>query len=130
MRDPSDMATMPEQRRNTTPLQRPDRFGDVVHIDIFYGSRVAIEGYRYTLWFVDILSKNIEQYPLNSLASNDLLKYLRLFRRDMGGRYPNKMMGDRNFKLIGDEFSAALEVINEYREEKDQSVITGAPAGR
>ena len=48
----------------------------------------------------------------------------------MGGRYPNKMIGDRNFKLIGVQVAAALEGINEYREEKDQSVVTGAPAGR
>ena len=48
----------------------------------------------------------------------------------MSGRYPNKMIGDRDFKLIGGHVVAALEGINEDREEKDQRVVTGAPAGR
>ena len=112
MRDPSDMATMPEQRRNTTPLQRPDRFGDVVHFDNVYGSGIAIGGYRYALWFVDRRSNNIEQYPLNSLEYDELLKALRIFRRDMGGRYPDKMIGDRDFKLIGGQVAAALDWIS------------------
>ena len=90
------------------------------------GSGEAIGGYRYALWFVDRLSKHIEKYPLKSLSSDDLLKYLRLFCRDMGGRYPNKMIVDRKFKLIGGQVAATLEGINEDTEEKDQSVVTGA----
>ena len=129
MWDPGEN-TMPKQCRNKTPLQRPERFGDVLHFDILYGSGTAIGGYRYALWFVDRRSKHIEKYPLKSLASDELLKSLCLFRRDMGGRYPNKMIGDRDFKLIGGQVVASLEGINEDREEKDQSVVTGAPAGR
>ena len=34
----------------------------------------------------------------------------------MGGRYPNKMMEDHDFKLIGGQVSAALEIINEDTE--------------
>ena len=79
MRYPGDMATMPKQRRNTTPLQRPERFGDVVHFDILYGSGTSIGGYRYALWFVDIRFKHIEQYPLNYLSSDEILKALPLF---------------------------------------------------
>ena len=67
MRDPGEMNTMPKQRRNTTPLQQPERFGDVVHFDIVYGFGTAICGYRYTLWFADRRSKHIEQYPLKYL---------------------------------------------------------------
>ena len=95
-----------------------------------YGSGTAIGGNCYDLWFVDRRYKNIEQYPLNSLASYDILKALRLFFRDMGGRYPDKMIWDRDFKLIRGQVSAALENINEDREENNQSVVTGAPAGR
>ena len=68
--------------------------------------------------FVNRRSKHIKQYPLKYLASDDIIKSLRLFHRYMGGRYPNKMMGDRNFKLIGGKFAAALKGINEDREEK------------
>ena len=101
MRDPGEMTAMPKQRRNTTPLQRPERFGDVVYFDIVYGSVTDIGGYRYALWFADRQSKHIEQYPLYSLASDELIKALHLFRNDVGGRYPDKMIGDRDFKLIG-----------------------------
>ena len=130
MRDLGDMATMPKQRRNTTPLQRPEIFGDVVHFDIVYGYGTAIVGYCFALWFVDRRYKYIEQYPLKSLASYELIKSLRLFRRVISGRYPDKMIGYHDFKIIGCQVDAALEGINEDREENDQSVVTGAPAGR
>ena len=118
MRDPFKMATMPKKHRNITSLQRPDRFGDVVYCDIVYGSGTAIGGYRYTLWFVERRSKHIEQYPLKSLAYNELLKALRLFCRGMGSRYPDKIIGYRNFKIIGGQVAVALEGINEDRDEK------------
>ena len=112
MWDPGEMATMPKQRRNTTLLQRPDLFGDVVQFDIVYGSRTAIGGYRYALWFVDRQSKHIYQYHLTYLASDELLKALRLFRRDMGGCYPDKMIVDRDFNLVGGQVATDLEGIN------------------
>ena len=130
MQDPGEMSTMPKKRRKTTPLQQPERFGDVVHLDILYRYGTAIGGYQYTLWFVDRRSKYIEQYPLKSLESDKLIKSLRLFRRDMGDRYPDKIIGDRNFNRIGGQVAADLEGINEYREEKYQSVLTGATAVR
>ena len=86
-----------------------------LHFDIVYGSGTAIGGYRYALWFVDILSKHIEQYLLKYLASDELLKALRIFWRDMGCRYPDNMIVERDFKLIGGQIAAALEGINEYR---------------
>ena len=49
MQNPGEIATMKKQCRNKTPLHRPERFGDVVQFDIFYGSGTAIGGYRYTL---------------------------------------------------------------------------------
>ena len=68
---------------------------------------------------MDRRSKHIEKYPLKYLASDDILKSLRLFRRDMGGGYTDKMIGYRDFKLIGGQVAAALEDINEETEEKD-----------
>ena len=113
MRDTGDMATIPKQWRKITPLQHPERFGYVVHFDIVYGSGTTIGGYRYAQWFVDRRSKNINQYPLKFLAPDELLKAVRLFRMDVGGRYPDKMIGDNYFKLIGDQVAADLEGINE-----------------
>ena len=130
MQDPVEIATMPKNCRKTTPLQRPELFGDVFHFDIVYGSGTAIGGYRYSLWFVDRRSNNIEKYPLKYLASNELFKVLLLFRRYMDGRYPDKIIGDHDFKLIGGQVAADLEGINESRKEKDQSVVNGPPEGR
>ena len=65
------------------------------------------------MWFMDRRSKHIKQYPFKSLASDNILKAICLFRRYMGGRYPNKMIGDRDSKLIGGQIDAALEGINE-----------------
>ena len=48
----------------------------------------------------------------------------------MCGRYPDKMIGDCDFKIIGGQVTAELEGINEDREDKNQRVVTGAPAGR
>ena len=79
---------------------------------------------------MDRRSKHIDKYPLKSLASDELLKALCLFLRDMVGRHPDKIIGDHDFKLIGGQVTAALEGINEYREEKYRSVVTGAPEGR
>ena len=129
MRYPGDMSTMPKKCRNKIPLQRPDRFGDVIHFDIVYGSRTSIGGYHYVLWFVDRHSKHIEQYPIKYLASDELLKAMSLFRRDMGGCYPDKIIGDRDFKLIGGQVATSLKGINEDTEEKDQSVVTGSTEG-
>ena len=113
MWDPGKMATMPKQCRNTTPLQPPKRFGDIFHFDIVYGSGTAIGGYRYALWLMDRRSKHIEQYPLKFLVSGEFLKSLRLFCRDMGDRYPSKMIGGRDIRLIGGQVAANLEGINE-----------------
>ena len=48
----------------------------------------------------------------------------------MGGRFPNKMIVDRKFKLVGGQVAVALEGINEDIEEKDQSVVTSSSAFR
>ena len=96
MWDPGEMTTMPKQCHNITPLQRTERFGDLVQFDIVYGYGKSIGGYRYALWFVNRRSKYIEQYPLNYLAYDELLKALRLFQRDMGGRYPDNMTATSN----------------------------------
>ena len=57
---------------------------------------------------MDRRSKHTNKYHLKSLEYDELLKNLRLFCRDMGGRYPDEMVGDRDFKLIGGQVAAAL----------------------
>ena len=57
---------------------------------------------------MDRRSKHIDQYTLKSLSYDELLKDLRLFRSEMGGRYLDKMIGDHYFKLIEVKVDAAL----------------------
>ena len=47
------MATMPATKRNTTPLDKPNTLGSIVHMDIGYGDCISLGGFRYTLLFVD-----------------------------------------------------------------------------
>ena len=68
--DLGECATIPQSKRNTTPLPLPHSFGDVMHMDIIYGTVTAIEGYRYALFIVDratqtrfILPENTQNRP-------------------------------------------------------------------
>ena len=73
------------------------------------------------MWFMDRRSKHIKQYPFKSLAYDDLFKALCIFRRDIDGRYPDKMIGDHDFKLIAGQVAAALEgdsVLDSYEEQE------------
>eukprot|EP00957_Ditylum_brightwellii_P016299 1225853-Ditylum_brightwellii.AAC.1 len=106
------MATLPKSKRNTDPITKPEKFGDVVHFDIVYSSGTAIGGYRYALWLVDRATQYVFEYPLKTLQEDELLKAIRLFQQDCGGQLPSRMIADRDFKLIGGKMADFLEGIN------------------
>eukprot|EP00957_Ditylum_brightwellii_P208397 15357231-Ditylum_brightwellii.AAC.1 len=112
VRDPGELATLPKSKRNTNPITKPEKFGDVVHFDIVYGLGTAIGGYRYALWLVDRATRYVFEYPLKTLQEDELLKAIQLFRRDCGGRLPSRMIADRDFKLIRGKMAKFLEGIN------------------
>mmetsp|Transcript_21148 Transcript_21148/g.26890 ORF Transcript_21148/g.26890 Transcript_21148/m.26890 type:complete len:438 (+) Transcript_21148:1038-2351(+) len=133
VRDPGELATLPKSKRNTNPITKPEKFGDVVHFDIVYGLGTAIGGYRYALWLVDRATRYVFEYPLKTLQEDELLKAIQLFRRDCGGRLPSRMIADRDFKLIRGKMAEFLEGINwdaDMARAMGQCSVSGAPTGR
>jgi hypothetical protein len=51
--DMGDLATIKKSARNTTPVPRPSSFGDVIHMDIVFGTNVSIGNIHYSLLFTD-----------------------------------------------------------------------------
>jgi len=77
--DPGDLATLRKTPRNTTPVARPASFGDVIHVDIVFGPKVALANVHYGLIFTDRFSWMTYIFPLRILIrilSNNLIIFL------------------------------------------------------
>ena len=75
-----ETATLPKKKRNTTPVPRPNQFGDIWHYDIVYGNGRAIGGFYYALLFVDRQSRFKLIEPLKNLDSKSIITALKSFR--------------------------------------------------
>eukprot|EP00957_Ditylum_brightwellii_P120731 9209319-Ditylum_brightwellii.AAC.1 len=128
VRDPGEMATLPQSDRNTSPIPRPKQFGNIFHYNIVYVAGTAIGGYHYTLWLVDRKTCLILVYPFKSLQEEEILCAVKLFVCDIGGSLPHKMIADRDFKLIGGTIHYYLAGVHLDSSECG-SIVTGAPAG-
>jgi hypothetical protein len=73
--DPGYYATFRKKDRNTTPVPRPEKFGDVFHIDMVFGPEISIGNVHYGLICVDRFSRMTYVYPLQNLTS-DIQKQL------------------------------------------------------
>jgi phosphatidylinositol kinase/protein kinase (PI-3 family) len=51
--DMGDLASLKKSARNTTPVPPPSSFGEVIHMDIVFGSDVSIRNVHYGLLFTD-----------------------------------------------------------------------------
>jgi hypothetical protein len=60
---------MRKKDRNTHPVQRPTRFGDLFHIDIVFGPDISIGNIHYGLLFTYRYSRMTYIYPLQNLNS-------------------------------------------------------------
>jgi hypothetical protein len=76
--DPGDMATLHKSPRKTTPVPRPYRFGDIIHMGIVFGPEVALGNTHYGLLFFDRFSRMTYIYPLQNLIT-DIKKQLDAF---------------------------------------------------
>ena len=47
------VAKINKSSRHTTPIPRPEQFGDVIHCDIVFGSKAAFGGITHALFLVD-----------------------------------------------------------------------------
>lgn len=70
--DLGEVATIHRSKRNTTALPLPQSFGDIMHIDIIYGTITAIEGYKYALFIVDRATRSRFILPMKVLKTDVL----------------------------------------------------------
>lgn len=118
--DSGDLSTMPKVPHNTTPVERPQNFADVIHMDIVFGPEISIGNIHYGLLFTDRFSRMTYIYPLQNLTS-DIKKQLDAFFAHLG-MLPKCLISDFDTKLIGGK---AREHLNSLRIH-----VNAAPANR
>ncbi len=118
--DKGDLATLRKTPRNTTPVPRPNSFGEVIHMDIVFGPDISVGNIHYGLLFTDRFSRMMYIYPLQNLTS-DISKQLETFFADLG-LFPKRLISDFDNKLIGGK---AREYLNSLKIH-----INAAPANR
>ena len=91
-------ATIDKNNKNTSPLPLPNQFGQVMHMDILFGSRTAIAGIKYALFIVDRATRQKFILPLTNLK-NDILDQLKQFCQELGF-VPKRFLSDCDNKLF------------------------------
>jgi len=97
--DQGNFASLKKKPRNTSPVSRPQNFGDVMHIDIIFGPEVAVGNIHYGLLIVDRFSRMTYLQPLHNLTT-DIQKQLEAFFAHIGF-IPRRLISDFDLKLIG-----------------------------
>ena len=97
--DLGEVATIDRSKRNTTLLDLPRNLGDVVHMDILFGSNTAINGIKYALFIVDKATRFKYIYPLKNLKV-DILPAIQKFSIDIQ-TFPKCIRTDFDHKLMG-----------------------------
>jgi hypothetical protein len=118
--DAGDLSTLRKTARNTTPVPRPMKFGEVIHMDIVFGPDVALGNVHYGLLFTDRFSRMTYIYPLQNLTS-DIPCQLESFFAHLGFS-PRHLITDFDMKLIGGK---AREFLNGLKIH-----VNAAPANR
>jgi len=97
--DSGYFATQKKKDRNTTPVPRPSKFGEVIHLDIVFGPEISIGNVHYGLLCVDRFSRMTYVYPLQNLTE-DIQKQLESFFAHLG-MVPKRIISDFDLKLVG-----------------------------
>jgi hypothetical protein len=97
--DLGDTSTLCKSPRNTIPVSRPPKFGDVIHMDIVFGPDVSIGNIHFALLFTDRFSRMTYLYPLQNLTT-DIQKQLEAFFAHIGF-HPKRLISDFDRKLVG-----------------------------
>lgn len=100
--DLGEIATIDKPSRNTNPVPLPENLGDVVHVDIAYGSKQGIGGTRYALLLVDRATRSKYIYGMKNLT-DDLVSAGQQFLAELGFA-PKTLIADFDMKLIGGAF--------------------------
>ena len=115
-----ETATLSKAKSNTNPVQKPSEYGQIWHYDIVYGNGRAIGGIQYGLFFVDRKSRKKKIFGLKSLKKSHIASAMKKFVREVGF-YPDEIIADRDFKLIGSHIDDIMEPYTQ---------VSGAPGGR
>jgi hypothetical protein len=97
--DPGFYASIRKKDRNTSPVPRPNHFGDVVHLDIVFESEISIRNIHYDLLCVNRFSRMSYLYPLQNLPGG-IHKQLESFFAHIG-LIPKCIITDFDLKLVG-----------------------------
>jgi len=116
--DIGETASIDRPKRNTTPLDLPHELGDVVHMDILFGAKTSIGGYKYALFIVDRATRHKFIYPIRSLK-HDILECIKSFCADIN-RTPKLIRTDFDHKIIG-------KSIQNYIREKGGRIESAPP---
>ena len=80
----------------------------------------AIGGIHYALFFVDRKSRQKKLFGLKDLQKSTIVRAIKKFIREVGF-YPDEIIADRDFKIIGQHIDDILE---------PHTQVSGAPSGR
>jgi len=122
--DPGFYASLRKKDRNTSPVPRPQSFGDVIHLDIVFGPEISIGNIHFGLLCVDRFSRMSLLYPLQNLTGN-FPRQLDAFFAFIG-MVPRHIVTDFDTKLVGgktrDYLNSLLVHINagpSYQQDKN-----------
>ena len=115
-----ETATLPKYKHNSNPVPKPSDYGKIWHYDIVYGNGRAIGGILYALFFVDRYSRQKMIFGLKDLKRETIARAIKKFVRKVGF-YPDELIADRDFKIIGEHVDDILEPFTQ---------VSGAPSGR
>ena len=115
-----ETATLPKRSMNSGANPRPSRVSDVFHYGIGYGHSRAIGSIHHVLFLVDRKTHITYVFGLKNLEHDIILLQMKKIIRTIG-KYPQEMIADRDFRLIG-------QAIDNFLEQHSQ--VSGAPSGR
>ena len=113
-------ATIDKSKRNTTPVTLPKNFGEVIHMDILYGSATAHGQIKYALYLIDRATRYKAIYPIKDLTT-DILPNIKLFCTEMQC-IPKHFICDCDQRLFSQE-------VQDWLTDND-SRITATPEGK
>ena len=115
-----ETATLSKYKKNNQPISKPPEYSQVWHYDIVYGNGRAIGGIYYALLFVDCKSGQKKILGLKDLKKETLQRAIKTFVCKVGF-YPDELIADRDFKIIGSHIDDIMEPYTQ---------VLGAPGGR
>ena len=112
-------ATLSKYKKNSQSLSKSPEYGQIWHYDIVYGNGRAIGGIYYALFFVNRKSRQKKIIGLKDLKKETLQGAIKTFVRKVGF-YPDVLIADRDFKIIGSHINDIMEPYTQ---------VSGAPGG-